>query len=162
MGPGTWFAYHWIFEAPEAYNYYTYIRRVLREHPNLDKKSIMRTARERYEGSIRSDLNCTPDRVETARYYQRTTSAAPPFSFETHKTTPRLDELPAYFQDPENHNTATGLPFPIDLIDQNVSLPAGFTKEFVEEIEARLVRDPTLNKFDLANSFGRINPQKEE
>lgn len=162
MTPSTWFAYHWLFENPEAYNYYTYIRRVLRENPHLDKASIMRKAKERYEGSVASDLNCNPDKFKTARYYHRTTSAAPPFSFEIRKDMPHLETLPAYFQAPENYNTATGLPFPIDLIDQNVSLPAGFTKEFVEEIEAQLVRDPTLNKFDLANSFGRLNPQKEE
>ena len=47
------------------------------------------------------------------------------------------------------HNPATGLPLPLDMIDQNVGLPRGFTHEFVEEIEANLVRDSELDKFDL-------------
>lgn len=63
----------------------------------------------------------------------------------------------AYFQ--ANPNPVTGLPFPIDLIDQNVSLPRGFTKEFVE---ALLIRDRELDGFDLSNYFMYINPQMEE
>jgi hypothetical protein len=38
------------------------------------------------------------------------------------------------------HNSATGLPLPFDMIDQNVGLPRGFTREFVEEIEANHAR----------------------
>ena len=34
--------------------------------------------------------------------------------------------------------------------------------EFVEEIEANLVRDSELDKFDLQNHFAHLNPQKEE
>jgi hypothetical protein len=73
-----------------------------------------------------------------------------------------VEDLVGYFQAPGNINHATGLPFPIDLIDENVTLPAGFTNEFVEEIEAQLVRDPELDKLDLANNFAPINPQKKE
>jgi hypothetical protein len=60
------------------------------------------------------------------------------------------------------HNPATGLPLPLDMVDQNVGLPTGFTREFVEEIEANLVRDPELDKFDLQNHFAHLHPQKEE
>ena len=66
----------------------------------------------------------------------------------------------SYFQ--ASHNPATGLPFPMDLIDQNVSLPTEFTKEFVEEVEALLIRDSEIEKYDLSNYFQSINPQKEE
>jgi hypothetical protein len=38
------------------------------------------------------------------------------------------------------HSRATGLPLPLDMMDQNVGLPAGFTREFVEEIEANLIK----------------------
>jgi poly(3-hydroxyalkanoate) synthetase len=60
------------------------------------------------------------------------------------------------------HNSATGLPLPLDMIDQNVGLPRGFTREFVDEIEANLVRDSELDKFDLQNHFAHLNPQKAE
>jgi len=161
MPPRTRWAYHSLFQPPEAYSYYTYIRSIMKELS--DKSAILRKAKDRFEGSVRSDLDCDPQHVlRTARHHQRTTDAAPPFSFETHKNVTDVETLTAYFQDPENYNEATGLPFPIDLVDQNVSLPANFAKEFVEEIEAQLTRDPELDKLDLTNSFRPLNPQKEE
>jgi len=38
----------------------------------------------------------------------------------------------------------------------------GFTREFVEEIEARLVIDPDLDIYELENHFASLNPQKQE
>jgi hypothetical protein len=46
-------------------------------------------------------------------------------------------------------NKATGLPIQLDLTDQDVTIPAGFTREFVEEIEARLAKDSELDKYEL-------------
>ena len=57
---------------------------------------------------------------------------------------------------------ATGLPLLLDLIDQDVGIPRGFTREFVEEIEATLARDPDLDKFELETRFSSLNPQKQE
>jgi hypothetical protein len=59
-------------------------------------------------------------------------------------------------------NPATGLPLLLDLIDQDVGIPRGFTSEFVEEIEATLARDPELDKFELEKRFSSLNPQKGE
>ena len=42
------------------------------------------------------------------------------------------------------------------------AVPRGFTREFVEEIEATLARDPDLDKFDLETRFSSLNPQKQE
>lgn len=97
--------------------------------------------------------------LKTARPYVRCSSSAPPFCFET---LIGVDVKPilAYFQ--ANHNPATGLPFPLDLVDENVTLPEGFTKEFVKEVESLLIKDPKLDKYDLSNHFLSINPQKEE
>jgi len=61
------------------------------------------------------------------------------------------------------HNPATGLPLPIDLIDENVTLPDGLSREFVEEVEATLLRDSGgLSEDVLMEWFSSINPQKEE
>jgi len=38
----------------------------------------------------------------------------------------------------------------------------GFTREFVEEMEARLVKDSDLDKYELENHFASLNPQKQE
>lgn len=170
MPPNSWFAYQWLFKPPEACNYYPYIRHIIKKDPTADTETLIQKSRERFVQGIRPALgpddpkdktDFSPDLLKTTRYYYRATEAAPPFSFETHKDMP-IEKLLGYFQAPGNINKATGLPFPIDLIDENVSLPAGFTNEFVEEIEAQLIQDPELDKLDLSNSFAPINPQKKE
>jgi hypothetical protein len=47
-------------------------------------------------------------------------------------------------------------------MDQDVGIPRGFTREFVEEIEATLAKDPELSKFELETRFASLNPQKQE
>jgi len=59
-------------------------------------------------------------------------------------------------------NKATGLPLQLDITDKGVTIHGGFTQEFVEEIEANLVRDPELNKYEIENHFASLNPQKSE
>jgi poly(3-hydroxyalkanoate) synthetase len=59
-------------------------------------------------------------------------------------------------------NPATGLPLPLDLMDQDIGIPRGFTQEFVEEIEATLAKDRDLDKFELETRFSSLNPQKKE
>ena len=43
-----------------------------------------------------------------------------------------------------------------------ITIPAGFTREFVEEIEARLTKDADLDMYEIENHFGSLNPQKQE
>ena len=160
MPQNHWFSYEWLLGSLEAFNYLTWFRTDYRRLPGRSKDSIFRHCKRTINYGIEKDLNCAAsDILQTARYYVRCIDSAPPFCFETHKDVD-VKLLLAYFQ--ANHNPVTGLPFPIDLIDQNVSLPRGFTKEFVEEIEALLIRDRELDTFDLSNYFMQLNPQKEE
>jgi hypothetical protein len=55
----------------------------------------------------------------------------------------------------------TGLPIPLDLVDELVSLPRGLGREFVNEIEAELLRKG-FSKESLIAIFARYNPQKDE
>jgi hypothetical protein len=97
--------------------------------------------------------------LRTARYHVRCSNALP-FELET-PLNKEVEPLLSYFLG--FHNPATGLPWPIDLVDENVSLPRGFTREFVEEIEAELIRDPEVqDKIGLQAYFSHINPQKAE
>jgi hypothetical protein len=41
-------------------------------------------------------------------------------------------------------------------------MPTGFTQEFVEEIEANLVKDRDLDKYEIENHFASLNQQKQE
>jgi len=42
-----------------------------------------------------------------------------------------------------------------------LGIPRGFTREFVEEIEATLARNPDLDIFELETKFSSLNPQKQ-
>jgi hypothetical protein len=53
-------------------------------------------------------------------------------------------------------------PLPFDLTDQDITIPAGFTTEFVEEVEARLVKEKDLDAYELETHFASLNPQKQE
>lgn len=61
----------------------------------------------------------------------------------------------------ENFNMATGLPLAIDLIDENITLPVEFTREFVREVEARVVNSYAFNLSEIKEFFASMNPQKE-
>jgi len=43
-----------------------------------------------------------------------------------------------------------------------VSLPQGFTKEFVEEVEAVLIQEPRIRGLAPSYFFAPLNTQKEE
>jgi len=81
------------------------------------------------------------------------------FAIEVHPKM-KLGPVIAFCQ--SSCNAATGLPLPLDLVDQAVGIPRGFTREFVEEIEATLAKDPDLDKFELETRFSSLNPQKGE
>ncbi len=151
MPSHRWFAYRDLFASDEAFHLYSYYAHGTHSFEEAAKQIAKR---------VQDSLRCLPDVVlNVPRYYLRCTSTTAPFCFET---PPGMDIEPliAYFQ--ANHNPATGLPFPLDLIDSNVGLPASFTKEFVEEVEALLIRDHDLDDMDLANHFQPLNPQKED
>ena len=161
MPKGHWFAYEWLFGDPTKYNFYTTLRTAYEKfHVKGGMPLVLEKTEELIESDVDRSLKCSAEKIlRTSRYYIRCSDSAPPFCFET---LVGVDVRPilAYFQ--ANHNPATGLPFPLDLVDENVALPEGFTKEFVEEVEALLIRDSDLDKYDLSNHFLSINPQKEE
>ena len=159
-----WFAYEWLLRSPMAFNYFTGFRTVYRQQTTKRRMqsmdSILKISKQITERNAKRNLDhAIGDIFQTSRYYIRCLNSAPPFCFETHKDV-KVEPLVAYFQ--ATHNPVTGLPFPLDLIDESISLPRGFTKEFVEEVEALLIRDKELDKFDLSNYFMYLNPQKEE
>ncbi|MEM2429235.1 MAG: DNA double-strand break repair nuclease NurA [Nitrososphaerales archaeon] len=160
-----WFSYKWLFGSAISFNFYSrfrnlYRRIVLHEKKNVTMDEIYEASRGNLSQEIKESLGMNVDEfLQTARYYIRCCNASP-FEFETHKDMDvRL--ILSYFKN--FHNPATGLPWPLDLIDENITLPRGFNKEFVEEIEARLIRDPEVsNKLALQEYFSYLNPQKAE
>jgi hypothetical protein len=157
------FSYETAFQDPTAFNYFTRLALAYSRYSvNLERsmESIFKAVKHDVERTIRKDLDCGPDLVlRTARHYVRCAYPAAPFCFET-PVDFNLAPLIAFFR--ASCNKATGLPIQLDLTDQDVTIPAGFTREFVEEIEAQLAKDAELDKFEIENHFGSLNPQKQE
>lgn len=164
MPENTTFSYASLLGSSEAVNYF---RRLKQQYevlfPKIGKRTMdyfLNRAQKVSELQMERALGGRVNEIySNARYFYRANFDAQPFCFEAHRDM-KVDSLLSYFK--ENCNAATGLPFPIDLMDQNVTLPRRFTKEFVEEVEALLIKDPEMGKVNLANHFMSINPQKEE
>jgi len=164
MKAGESFSYDEHFGSHDAFNYLSRLAwafgRFYKTEGGRSMESIFEACKGDVERNIRRDLNCEPSKIlATTRYYLRCSYAAPPFAIETH---PKMDMGPVMAFCQSSCNPATGLPLPLDLIDQDVGIPRGFTREFVEEIEATLARDPDLDKFELETRFSSLNPQKQE
>lgn len=84
----------------------------------------------------------------------------PPFELEVPLESER-HVMEVLFSNVENFNVATGLPLAIDLIDENVSLPVEFTRDFVAEVEARIANSYEGSLDEVREFFGNMNPQKE-
>ncbi|HDD72285.1 MAG TPA: hypothetical protein ENF98_01305 [Candidatus Bathyarchaeota archaeon] len=143
--------------------YRLYMRRKYKGKP-VDKGSVKgliaaakRTLRSIFEKDLLMDPSDIP-RLE--RYYVRYSKTAPPFEVEVVEGTD-VERFARLFVD--FYNPATGLPFPLDLIDQAVSLPRGSTTAFTQEVEAHLIHDRDIeDKSAISDYFTYLNPQKEE
>jgi len=97
--------------------------------------------------------------ISVKRIYVRLSPHAPPTCVELGRRVD-LESTLAYLI--ENANPATGLPFPLDLVDENISVDRRIARDFADEIEARLLLDHELNAEEVHGEFISINPQKEE
>jgi len=164
MNQGESFSYEEHFGSHDAFNYlsrlaWAFGRFYTTEH-GRSIESIYEACKGDVERNIKRDLNREPSEIlRTTRYFARCSYPAPPFAIEV-KTGTNVEFLLAFCQ--ATCDKATGLPLALDLIDQDVGIPRGFTQEFVEEIEATLARDVDLDKFELETRFSSLNPQKKQ
>jgi len=164
LQPGHYFAYEWLFGKADAYNYFAQMR-ALYNYTKLSKKGIRSmdqlydSAKRKVTYSIYRSLKYAVERITNlARYFVRC-GEPPPFEFEV-KVGTHIEPILSYFK--AFHNPATGLPWSLDLVDLSTTIPKGFNKEFVEEIEALLIKEGSTQKEALHNYFAYLNPQKEE
>jgi len=164
MKLGESFSYEEHFGSPDTFNYLSRLAwafgRFYTTEGGRSMESIYRACKGDVERNIRREINCDPSQIlRTTRFFVRCSYPAPPFAIEV-KPGMAIEPLLAFCQ--ATCNKATGLPLALDLIDQDVGIPRGFTREFVEEVEATLARDPDLDKFELETRFSSSNPQKRE
>ncbi len=97
----------------------------------------------------------------TKRVFVKTWEDVPPICVEFPSKMPKELRSAVLSYVLSTANPDTGLPLPLDLVDDLVSLPRGLGREFVNEIEAELLR-MGFGKESLAAIFARYNPQKDE
>ncbi len=97
--------------------------------------------------------------LDSKRIYVRLSPYAPPACIELGRGVD-LDFILSYLR--KSGNPATGLPFPIDLIDENITLDRRLALEFADEVESRLLLNPELDVDNTYGEFESINPQKME
>jgi hypothetical protein len=165
MPPMTTWSYRDLCEDPllyaTFYRFYRRWRQAGRRPEELDKEKILSQCLEDWRRKFLSDLDIEFEKVpRLERHYVRYTGAAPPFEIET-LANMKPEGFAEYFV--EFHNPATGLPYPIDMVDEAVTLPRGSTTAFTEEVEARLIKDQDIeNKTAISDYFTVLNPQKKE
>jgi hypothetical protein len=179
MKPGEVFDYENVFGQNLRFDVLTWYRKtymdssIKRKEPEV----ILRKAENRVFLQLVADL--TPHRPgrggwksyenapvvrvarSTKRVFVKTVEDIPPICVEFSSTMPdRLRELVLSYVY-GTANPATGLPLALDLVDDLVSLPRGVCREFVNEIEAEMLRRG-FSRESLLAVFSRYNPQKEE
>jgi len=167
MPPMTTWSYRDLCEDPLLYaTFYRFYRRWRQtgrrpEDLYADREKILSQCLEDWRRKFISDLDMELEKApRLERHYVRYTGAAPPFEIETLANT-KPEDFAEYFV--EFHNPATGLPYPVDMVDEAVTLPRGSTTAFTEEVEARLIKDQDIeNKTAISDYFTVLNPQKKE
>ena len=172
MSEGDYFLYDFLFSYPGEFHIYSvlasmcraWVEERLRENKPLDFDELYGLSKERLEHREKREnipkglfKDYYPLLVEQIRRgYFKASREAPACCFEVHKDAPLAEILPYLMG---FNNKDTGHPFPLDLVDEDVRLPRRFTREFVEEVEARVLRmaDADLTR----NFFYHLNPQKK-
>jgi len=173
MPTGHYFLYSDLLQYPGSFYIYSvlsgiaeeWVRERLRKGQGIDFDDLLAFSkawvehRERRE-NILDDLfqsiyiDTIFNRLE--RGYFRAYESAPACCFEIHRDKP-LDEILPYLIG--FNNMDTGHPFPLDLVDMDVGMPIWFTREFVEEVEAQVIKEAGA---ELAERyFQYMNPQKK-
>ncbi|MCS7145255.1 MAG: DNA double-strand break repair nuclease NurA [Nitrososphaerota archaeon] len=178
MGSGELFSYEDYFEAPlrvEALSWYKTVskdKKVRGKSPEY----ILEEAERRVTVQLVADLTDARGRREAMRlsgaailqlagslrrFFIRTRDGIPPICVEVPRSVPEdlLQNFLAYCL--ETSSPATGLPVSLDLVDDLVSLPRRLGRDFVSEVEARLLTRG-VDSSKLLALFSRFNPQKEE
>lgn len=166
MSPPSVLDYAEILGRPGFHRTHTRISELLDSGRTTDPIEAMEEAKFWAVNSMAKALGTTDERkirdLESRinRIQIRVSGDAPPFELELAAgSEDRI--MRALFSSSDNFNRATGLPIAIDLVDEYVSLPMEFTKEFVTEVEARLAQMYEGDLNDVKGFFSNMNPQKE-
>ncbi|MEM3066877.1 MAG: DNA double-strand break repair nuclease NurA [Nitrososphaerota archaeon] len=158
----TFFSYDEAFDV--NFNILNWYRSVSKELKGKGPEDILKETERRFKVQIKADLgdeSYLQYIMGMRRCYVKTMYEYPPVCVEFWKGSDPEWVRKALRYVYASRDPATGLPFPLDIVDNLVSLPKGVAKEFAEEVEARLLR-AGIEQNVLLTLFSRFNPQKEE
>ncbi len=158
--------YKEILGQPGLYRVYTRVSELLYRGKRSDPDEALMEASKWATSSLAEALGIADD--EQVRHLEsrinrvqvKVSDEAPPFELEIPVGAEEYVRS-TLFSNPNNFDAATGLPLAIDLVDEYVSLPMEFTKEFVAEVEARLAQIYEGDLDEVRGFFANMNPQKE-
>ena len=172
MPRGRYFVYDSLFEHPGDFYFYSVLAGIcrkwiedrLKDGEPLDFEDLFAFSVERVEHRERREN--IPKGIfdeyyrilteEVRRGYFKAFDEASACCFEIHRDKP-LDEVLPYLMG--FNNPDTGHPFPLDLVDEDVRLPIKFVREFVQEVEAQVLRRADVDL--VKDLFQYLNPQKK-
>ena len=179
MKVGEYFDYADLLGDGSRYLHYSglkgWFREIEREIKNLPEHEKLKKALEHVDKKLKLQITtdlCPPEKederrknetyrevISPRRLYLRLSAYAAPACIEFGD---EVDEDLALSYLLSSGNPATGLPFPIDIIDEMVSFDRRLASEFADEIEARLLLSSGLDVDHVYGEFESINPQKSE
>jgi len=165
MKPPSFFNYMELFQEPGLQRTYSRVSELLSHSDELNPSNALDSAREWAVESLMKALDVPKEKAQTLesrinRIQIKVSDENPPFELEVPvEAGERI--LENLFSNSENFNPATGLPIAIDLVDESVTLPAEFTREFVREVEARIVDSYKGGLIEVRSFFTNMNPQKD-
>jgi hypothetical protein len=166
MPPNAILQYPTLLAGPQSYRIYSRLAAQMGDQVstfdfvkelNLARRWVLETFKQAFqisdeeaEGVIRS-LN---------RMYVRIFEEAPPFEME-YPVDVKMEMIRDFLGNRINFNEATGLPIALDMIDELVSIPREFTRDFMNEVEARITQKYNGKLESVKAFFTNLNPQKE-
>jgi len=164
MKPPAILNYGELLKGPGLQRIYSRVSELLNRR-ELSPREALDEAREWAVESLTKALDVTDEiaqRLESRvnRIQIKVTDENPPFELEL-PVESEGKAMEVLFSSVDNFNMATGLPLVVDLIDESVTLPTEFTREFVREVEARVVDSYHGDPEEVRGFFTGMNPQKE-
>jgi len=130
-------------------------------------KRVMDYVDSKVKTQIKTDLcvdgdgKCADERygsiVGMRRVYLKACDFAQPVCIEFGEAV-ALDSVVGYIM--ASVNDSTGLPFPLDIVDSNITLDRRIAKEFADDVEVRLLDLKRIEARKLREGFLSWNPQK--
>lgn len=167
MPRNTIMNYQTLLGAPQFFQFRIYGRlatQITGGTENIDYETELSNAKTWVSEGLRKAFQIPTEEAEQilsslSRMYVRIFEEASPFELEGPSDGAR--KLKEFLGNQDNFNEATGLPIALDMVDELVSIPREFTRDFAQEVEARIAQKYDGKLEAIKTFFTNLNPQKD-